>query len=249
MKNFLHITTLSTISVAVFAIAAIVPSLPAPLLAQSTPILLSQNVNFKPPDVEAPGNRQGATHRGDACPKELSIIPLIPEINLGLTLAKSPTFFAYISQAATEVEFTLQTEDEQATEIYKTTFKVEKPGIVEVNLPATNNNQKSIEVGKRYQWSFAVACNPKDPSGDYFVNGSVQRIEPQPTLKSDLANPDPMARAIVYANNGLWYETVTTLAQLRRKAPNDAKLTAEWRQLLQSQKLDSVASQPLVQSF
>jgi hypothetical protein len=77
----------------------------------------------------------------------------------------------------------------------------------------------------------------------------MERIEPQATLKSDLANPDPMARAIAYAKNGIWYETVATLAQMRRLAPDDSGLRAEWTHLLESQKLNSIADKPLVQSF
>jgi hypothetical protein len=245
MKRFLHLTALS---IAFSAIAVTLPSFWAPMPAKSAPIVSSQNVNFKPPDVTAPGNRQGATHRGDACGPDLSITPLIPEIKIGLTLAESPTFFAYFSQTSAQIEFILQTEDGENV-VYETAFKLEKPGIVGVTIPASAGDKKSLEVGKRYQWSFSVVCNPKDRSGDSFVKGWVQRIEAPPTLKSDLANPDPMARLTAYATNGIWYETVATLADLRRQAPDDAMLTAEWTQLLQSQRLNSIANQPLVQSF
>jgi len=246
MKRFLNFTALA---IAVLAIALTLPSLLPPMQAVPAPILLSQNVNFKPPDVEAPDNRQSATHRGDACPQDLSIIPLIPKSNVGLTLAESPTFLAYVSYPFTQVEFTLQAEDGKGTEVYKTTFKVDKPGIVEVSIPDKDERQKSIEVKQRYQWSFSVACTPGDSSGNYFVRGFVERIEPQETLKNDLANADPMTRAIAYAKNGIWYETLATLAEMRRTAPDDASLMAEWKQLLQSQKLESVAYKPLVQSF
>jgi hypothetical protein len=36
---------------------------------------------------------------------------------------------------------------------------------------------------------------------------------------------------------------------MRRKAPNDSMLTAEWTKLLQSQGLESVATEPLVKSL
>jgi hypothetical protein len=245
MKRFLNFTALA---MAVFAIAVTLSSLLTPMQAVPAPILLTQNVNFKPPDVTAPDNRQGATHRGEACPKDLSIIPLIPKSNDGLTLEESPTFFAYVSPSSTQVVFTLQAPDEKGTEVYKTTFKVDKPGIVEVSIPAIGDRQKSLEIGQRYRWSFSVVCDD-DPSGNYFVEGIVQRIEPQETLKNDLANPDPMAKAIAYAKNGIWYETLATLAQMRRLAPDDSRLRAEWTQLLESQGLTSVATQPLVQSF
>jgi len=246
MKRFLNFTALA---MGVFAIAVTLSSLLTPMQAVPAPTLLSQNVNFQPPDVTAPDNRQGGTHRGDACPKDLSIIPLIPKSNNGLTLEESPTFFAYVSSSSTRVDFTLQAADEKGTEVYKTTFKVDKPGIVEVSIPAIGGDrQKSLEIGQRYQWSFSVACDD-DPSGNYFVKGIVQRIEPQETLKNVLANPDPMARAIAYAKNGIWYETLATLAQMQRLAPDDSEPRAEWRQLLQSQGLELIADQPLVQSF
>ncbi|MEG4321893.1 MULTISPECIES: DUF928 domain-containing protein [unclassified Microcoleus] len=167
---------------------------------------------------------------------------------MGLTLAESPTFFAYVYPNSTQVEFMLQADDSKETEVYKTTFKVDKPGIVQVSIPKKGSRQNFIEVNKRYQWSFAVACH-EERSGDYYVIGFVERIEPKETLKKALANPDPMARAIAYAKNGIWYDTVSTLAQMRRKAPNDASLKLEWTHLLQSQKLDSIVDKPLVQSF
>lgn len=246
MKRFLKFTALA---MAVFAIAVTLSSLLTPMQAVPAPILLSENVNFPSPDVTAPDNRRGATHRGEACPKDLSIIPLIPKSNDGLTVGESPTFFAYVSPSATQVEFTLQAPDEKGTEVYKTTFKVDKPGIVEVSIPAIGDRQKSLEIGQQYRWSFAVVCDDKDPSGNYFVEGIVQRIEPQETLKNDLASADPMARAIAYAKNGIWYDTLATLAQMRRLAPDDSEPRTEWTQLLQSQGLESIADQPLVQSF
>ena len=243
MKRFLHGATLA---VAVAAIAATVPSSATAVRAQSQPLLLSQNVNFQPPDVTAPSSRQGGTHRGSKlCPAGLSITPLVPPTNLGLTLTESPTIFVYVPQTSAEIEFTLLSENEDKI-IYEKIFKVEESGIVGINIPATNDNSKSLEVGKRYVWSFSVVCEPENRSADSVVKGFVQRIEPQPTLKSDLANPDPMTRLNVYAQNGIWYETLATLAQMRRQTPGDARLSAKWTQLLQSQGLESVAAQPLV---
>ncbi|MEG4807652.1 DUF928 domain-containing protein [Microcoleus sp. F8-D3] len=244
MKRFLHFTALA---MAVLAIALTLPSWLAPMQAVPAPILLSQNVNFQPPDVTAPDNRQGGTHRGCKLRDGLSITPLIPQSNIGLTLTESPTFFVYVSQPAAQVEFILLNEDESEV-VYETTLKNDKAGIVGVSL-SEKGKTKNIEVGKRYVWSFALACDPLERSGDYIVKGWMQRIEPQATLKSDLANPDPMAKAIAYAKNGIWYETLATLAEMRRLAPDNSRLTTEWTQLLKSQGLESIATQPLVQSF
>jgi Domain of Unknown Function (DUF928) len=251
MKRFLYVAILS---LTVFALA-IFSNLTTQMSVKSKPILLSQNVNFKPPNVTPPSNRQRGTHRGAECPTDL-IRPLIPEINLGLTVSDSPTLFAYVSQAVPQINFVLITEKGTRNNeeiVYEIAFKVDKPGIIAITIPATVDGKKSLEVGKRYLWSLSMDCNlgemPRDRSNDFWTTGYVERVEAQPTLKNDLTNPDPMARAIAYAKNGIWYETVATLADLRRKAPGDATLAAEWRNLLQSQKLDSVANKPLVQSF
>jgi Domain of Unknown Function (DUF928) len=267
MKRFLYLVTLA---LAVFALA-IFPNLTTLMPVKSAPILLSQNVKFTPPKVTAPGNRQPGTHRGPNCPEDLSISPLMPQPTLmplpstsdskvkeppktGLTLSESPTLFAYVSPASTQVKFNLfeEIDSEQDKQVSETTFKVEKPGIIAVTLPTAGSDQKSLEIDNWYRWSFSVDCNPKDPNAGknkFSVTGFVKRIAASPTLKNDLANPDPMARLIAYATHGIWYETVATLAEMRRKAPDDAKLTAEWTELLKSQKLDSVADKPLVQSF
>ncbi|MEG4530499.1 DUF928 domain-containing protein [Microcoleus sp. D2_18a_D3] len=244
MKRFIHFTSLV---MTVLAIAVTLPSVLTPMQAVPAPILLSQNVNFKPPDVTAPDNRQGGTHRGCKLRDGLFITPLVPESNIGLTLTESPTFFVYVSQPAAQVEFILLNADESEV-VYETTLKNDKAGIVGVSL-SEKDKTKKIEVGKRYVWSFALACDPLERSGDYIVKGWMQRIEPQANLKNDLANPDPMAKVIAYAKNGIWYETLATLAEMRRLAPDDSRLTTEWTQLLQSQGLESIAAQPLVQSF
>ncbi|MEG3925122.1 DUF928 domain-containing protein [Microcoleus sp. D3_18a_C4] len=244
MKRFIHFTSLV---MTVLAIAVTLPSLLTPMQAVPAPILLSQNVNFKPPDVTAPDNRQGGTHRGCKLRDGLFITPLVPESNIGLTLTESPTFFVYVSQPAAQVEFILLNADESEV-VYETTLKNDKAGIVGVSL-SQKDKTKNIEVGKRYVWSFALACAPLERSGDYIVKGWMQRIEPPANLKNDLANPDPMAKVIAYAKNGIWYETIATLAEMRRLAPDDSRLTTEWTQLLKSQGLESIAAQPLVQSF
>lgn len=245
MKRFLH---LATLSVALSAIAATVPTLSAPVQAQSQPILLSQNLNFQPPDVTAPSNRQGGTHRGEGqCPAGLSITPLVPTSNIGLTLTDSPTFFVYVPPTDAQIEFTLLSEKEDEL-IYETAFKVDKPGIVGVRVPS-GDKTKSLEAGKRYVWSFSMICDPQDRSADLVVKGWVQRVEKQANIQSDLQKSDPIAKIKVYAENGIWYETLTALAELRSQTPSDSILTAEWNKLLNSQGLDSVATKPLVQSL
>lgn len=136
--------------------------------------------------------------------------------------------------------------EREAQVVYQKTFKVEKSEIVGISILATGDSNKSLEVGKGYVWSFSMVCEPEDRSADTVVKGFVQRIALQATLNSDWANPDPMTMLEVYAKNGIWYETLATLAEMRRQTPGDARLKSKWTQLLQSKGLESVAGQRLV---
>jgi hypothetical protein len=78
------------VAIAVFAIALTLPNFLSPMQAQYPPILLSQNVNFPPPDVRDPDNRRRPMRAGGCgySVADLSIIPLMPPTNIGLTVAE-----------------------------------------------------------------------------------------------------------------------------------------------------------------
>ena len=50
----------------------------------------------------------------------------------------------------------------------------------------------------------------------------------------------------LYAQAGIWYEALATLAELRRSKPNDSVLISAWESLLQSVGLDTVAKEPII---
>ncbi|MGE5657062.1 MAG: DUF928 domain-containing protein [Actinomycetota bacterium] len=243
MKHFINIFTLSL----AFSVSlAIAPGFATGAQAGAPTTQASQRVNFKPPDVTAPGNRQAGGHRGvGVCSTGLSLTSLVPASNIGLTTQTSPTFFVYVPQTSAQMEFILLTEKEDEV-VYQTMFKANNAGIVSVSLPQNTSN--SLEVGKRYLWAVSMICDPSDRSADVVVKGWVQRVKPAPMLLSELQQKaEPRDRLKIYAENGLWYDTLSTLADLRRQAPNDVSLTADWTQLLKSQGLDTVAAQPLIQ--
>ena len=91
-------------------------------------------------------------------------------------------------------------------------------------------------------------CNSDDRSQDETVEGFVQRVKPDADLANDLQQATPRDRVSVYVVNDIWYDSLATLAQLRQASPNDASLTEDWTNLLGSIGLDTIATEPLVQS-
>jgi hypothetical protein len=160
------------------------------------------------------------------------------------TIADYPTLWFYIpySPDRLSAEFTLL--DEKENDVYKTTFPLkEKPGIIGLKLPET---LRPLQAGKRYKWVLSVICNPNNRTADISVYGDIDRISLDSALQVQLKKmSDPNAQSALYAENELWPEALTTLAQARRRNLQDRTLQADWSNLLKSMNLDDIASEPL----
>jgi len=154
----------------------------------------------------------------------------MPVINLGKTVAERPTFWFYVPYSAQQApagEFVLQSE--QGNDIYRTPLTLPKtPGFVSFSTPST---AAPLEVNKSYRWYFKLYCEPQKASAPVFVDGWVQRVELTPTLESQLRSAKAGDYA-VYATNGIWYDALARLAQLRLTNPANARLDEEWASLL-----------------
>ncbi len=211
-----------------------------------------QAQTFNPPPVAgAPGGREGGGTRG-GCTRgtPARLTALMPETNLGLTTQERPRFFWFVPATSAEsIEFALYSADankENYTQVYLTRLAIPStPGIASLALP---HSLPPLSVGQDYYWSVSILCDPDQPSGDPVVDGWVRRIAPSATLASELAQAGPQAQVSLYARNGIWFDTLTTLADLRCARPSDPGLSAGWRQLLNSVRLQTIADQPLVQS-
>lgn len=238
-KSKLYASLLSLLGVPVFAGLALLPLTPA------------IGVTFQPkgsPDKTAGGATRGICVRGGvgsmqgAMPTG-AIAPLIPPTDTELTASAYPTILVKISESeSVQAEFTLW--DENLKGIYQTTLQLTaKPGIVSFKLPA---DAKPIEIGKRYKWSVAVICDSAQRQRDVVVEGWLQRAEISSSLSSQLLSADSFDKAKLYAENGFWYDTVATLAELKRSLPDDKSVAAEWQELLGSVGLTSLSQVDLI---
>ncbi|MBC1223186.1 DUF928 domain-containing protein [Nostoc sp. UCD121] len=216
-------------------------------------IFTSPIFNAPPPpgDIKAPGNRVGGGKRGCGntnnqltTSKEKQLTALVPvyqfpneELVLGLTTSSHPTFWFYVPDVTTvSADFVLQNEDGET--IYQTPVSLSgTPGIVSLSLPSTAS---SLKISKRYHWYFNIYCNQEQ--SPIFVNGWIKRIELSPVLKSQLEKATPKQRVALYATNGIWYESLTASAELRRIEPKHA----DWARMLQAVGLNNIALEPIV---
>lgn len=219
--------------------------------------IVDTNIHYnppKPPPEPPPGGRVlGGAKRG-ICPAfKPELTALVPFTQKsasgidvwGLTTATHPTFWFYVplpKNLAYPAEFILQ--DEAANPIYQTAIALpDQPGVIGITLPKTVS---PLELNKRYRWFFSIYCDPEKHSPPIYVEGVIQRVTLSQAIAQQLAKAKPQQQSAIYAENGIWYETLTILAKLRMKNPEDTKLQAEWRNLITSIGLSNVATQPIV---
>ncbi len=215
----------------------------------SIPTNLSASVTFDPPGNGKPKDTVGGASRdAGLCPQDAvnsgpSITPVMPTNDRALTVADRPTFFVYIPQtSAPKAMFVLRDDNEDY--YYKTTLPIpSKAGIVSFKLPA---DAPAMESGKSYKWSFVLMCSSEIRPDSPWVEGEIQRVEANGTENATLNNLSPVERAAIYGKNGIWYDTIASLAEQRRSQPDNLTLATNWENLLKSVGLDAIANQPLL---
>ena len=197
-------------------------------LSQFEPLPEFEPLEFEPPNDGAPGDREDAGSRPFCPQSDTPFTALVPGTNLGFTAAEYPTFWLYTPYPSGVVELVLKDEYTKDT-VYQTQFQLpDGPGIISLQLP---DAAPPLEIGKKYRWTFDFLCH--SPSVVLSVTGVILRKPLTSALQPQLAIASPQQRVVLYAQQGLWYETLTELAQLRLANPQDTELAATWAALLQ----------------
>lgn len=224
------------------------PNVPSRNLVNSSSWQLA--LKFKLPSRGAPGKRKTGAAGRDSCPPlanpEEKLTALVPGTNLGLTVSERPTFWFYVPYSSNNrlaVEFSLQNQEKISIYPPQIFPLAGTPGIVSVTLPKTVS---PLEIGKLYHWRFTLICDPNNRLDDLTVEGGVERSLLTPELKSRLEKATPRERIAIYAENGLWFDALTNLVELRRAKPQDEALKQDWADLWREVRLESIANKPVV---
>lgn len=210
-------------------------------------------INFETPEGQEGQPKQGTVGAGtrDAgqCSAQADSKPmtlLVPANGVALTVAERPTFFVYFPKTvAQQAELSLR--DEHGNGVYQTTFDLSStPRIMSIQLPETS---PELEIGQNYQWSIAVICDGNDRLRDRVAEGWIQRTEATAQLTRQLEGASISEQVALYAQHGIWYETVSTLAQLWTQSEDSTVAANAWKQLLTNEtvQLDRMLGIPLIQ--
>ncbi len=181
-------------------------------------------------------------NEGTAFPANL--MALVPQEFTGNTLSSHPTFMVYLPESnAEEAIFSLK--DEAGNLVYQTVLPISgEAGVAKVQLPSS---VPALEIGKNYQWLTALVVDGRLTPSTPYVDGWIQRVATTPEFAKALGQSDAIARAQSLANLGIWYDTATTLVELRETKPDDEASLKNWQELLTSVGLKDIQDVPFLQ--
>jgi Domain of Unknown Function (DUF928) len=171
----------------------------------------------------------------------------------GLTTKEHPTLWVYIpysSALISRIDFTLRRGDNPANSlaeplpwriVYQTSIQPSKQaGIVNFSLPKTST---PLAIDKLYQWEVKLIMKSQ-PTEE--ITGWIQRAKINSNLSDLIKRSNPSQQADLYAENGFWYDALSTLAILRRDFPTDPAIKENWQIILKSVNLQGLADRPFV---
>ncbi|MGB3758069.1 MAG: DUF928 domain-containing protein [Rivularia sp. (in: cyanobacteria)] len=204
-------------------------------------------ISFRPPVTSAP--RSGSTgggSRGESCAigkaskSNSSVVKLLPKSNIGLTVEQHPSIMVYIPATTAQTAF-FSIQDEDFNHHYQTTLQLpKKAGVMEIKLP---DSVPALATGKSYQYSLVMICGEYLEPDSPLVSGWIQRVQPKGNA---LLQKPSVELASKLAGEGIWYDAVSTLAELRKSQPNNQSAINSWQQLLNSAGLSEIAQEPIV---
>ncbi|MDF5706410.1 MAG: DUF928 domain-containing protein [Nostoc sp. S4] len=228
-------------------------------------MIVAQTPRFEQPPVppgRTPGGRvRGGATRGNVCPltkpDQPDLTALVPfsekdgvtNVWAQTTLERPSWFFyvPYTKDVVDAVEFVVQenSDSKDSKEIYhgKSIVLPDKPGVIRISLPS---DAPALALNKEYRWFFSINCDKEKNTPWTYVEGVIQRVDLNQSIAKELETAELLKRYTIYVQNGIWYEALATLAQLRQKNPKDTALQAQWQNLVTSINLADVAKEPLV---
>ncbi|MCP2728484.1 DUF928 domain-containing protein [Limnofasciculus baicalensis] len=210
-------------------------------------------IQFISPNIEPP-QRIGSSymlHGGPSCPNYYTHA-LIPANQLGLTAKEAPILLFHvdnrdraISPETISLEIELHSADDKYDEelLYNSRISVptvKLPAIIGFRIPEIVYSQ--LKIDQFYQWSMAINCgkNTGDISHDSdYIGGFIYPTQLDAKLAAEIAKAKPIEQVAIYAANGIWYQALDILTQLRKSDSNNQKLAGDWESLLKSAGFDT----------
>ena len=245
-------SSLKSFCLTLFIASPLAGSLPVEVLAQNKSIYTNKKnqVTFQPPKGGKPQQTVAGASRGAQCPLDslnldIPMTPLLPIASQALTTKSHPTMLVYVPQTST-TKAMLSVRDENEDYDYQAIVPMvrERAGIVSLTLP---EDAPSLAIDREYQWSLILMCDDKLGPDSPVARGNIKRVAVDISLDSHLGDARTLENAAEYGKAGIWYDTVSILAQLKITKPQDREISSNWENLLKEVGLEKVAKAEFVE--
>jgi hypothetical protein len=214
-------------------------------------------IRFVPPADRSTRRSQGSGSRGceQSLPGDLVTLLIPSKDYIAQTTSSHPTFFWHLSQGVSvPLKFTL-VERGVAEPLFVKQINSPEAGMLKLELP---KDKPGLTTGRTYSWSVTLECNARRPSANPYFYSWIERVPTTPALEQKLAVVSSRSKsfeqtpasesasrelASIYAEAGLWYDTLTTLSTARTENPSDRLVQEDFLALLKQVGLVEVAKQ------
>ena len=142
----------------------------------------------------------------------LTLTVLAPE-RVGLTTKARPSLYWFQSKPITnQFEVTI-TEKKAVKPLLEARFEASVGGVQRLRL---SDYSVSLAENVEYRWLVAIVIDPENRSRDVVASGVIQCVKPTEKLERRLP--------YIYADEGIWYDSLEALSELVDAKPQDAKL-------------------------
>ena len=196
---------------------------------------------YKPTMHGAPGGRVGGGTRSRG--KDSPILSVLAPDHAGLTTEEQPTLLWYLSKPTTDpIELTVVHSRDKQTTLETKLQLPSKSGVQQVRLADYGIH---LLPGVQYQWFVALVPDPDRRAKDIIAGATIERITPPKDIETKLAQGDKTSFPHIYADAGLWYDSVTSISNLIDTAPNDLAFHKQRASLLEQVGLVEIAQYDL----
>jgi hypothetical protein len=78
--------------------------------------------------------------------------------------------------------------------------------------------------GVEYRWTISMVIDPQHPIKNPVASGAIMRLAPTKKLLDRLAKSPPSKAPFIYADEGVWYDSLEALSDLIDQRPKDPDL-------------------------
>jgi Domain of Unknown Function (DUF928) len=193
-------------------------------------------LKYAPPKEAGTGARvdgDGAS-RGEETVPEL-LLALTPKTGAATTTRAQPSLFCFQNRSVGKPFLVTITEPKKPYPFFVLFGSDLAAGIKRVDLADFN---KTLVPGVEYEWNVLIRPDPANRSADLRASGRIKRVEPSAELTKKLKESPPSEHAAIYAEAGIWYDTLAALGDQLSANPNDPDLLAQRQSLFDQAGID-----------